>query len=489
MKAQLKRLTSDTAVYGLSSILGRFLNFLLVPLYTNIFSSNDYGIVAPIYSYLAFLAIIVPFGMESAYMRFVSTLEAGTKRQTFSTPFWIVTIIALVIAIIIHLSSGFISPILQLKSDWSIMVPLCAWTIAIDAICIIPFASLRMDNKSKIFALIKFSSIVLTVVLNVWFVAILKMSIVSIFIAGLAGSLLSFVLLLPTIIRNTESDISSTLMKSLMKVGLPTVPAGIAGMMVQVIDRPIMLYLTDAKTSGIYQANYKLGIFMMLFVSMFQYAWQPFYLQMAKDEQASKLFARVMTYFILIGVSIFISLTLFIEPILNISILGYHLLGKEYWSGIHIVPIILLGYLFTGIGVIFSSGLLIKKKTTYMPLVMGTSAIANVVINFSLIPRFGITGAAIATLASYIIMAMLYWFFTNKIYPVPYEYSRLAKLIFSAALPVIIYLTGWNPISGNDVIWRFILLASFPVLLLLVQFFETNEFRGMLQLIRKLKFA
>ena len=489
MRAQLKRLTSDTAVYGLSSILGRFLNFLLVPLYTNVFSSSDYGLVAPIYSYLAFLAIIVPCGMESAYMRFVSTLEAGSKKQTFSTPFWIVLIAALVAAVCIHLFSGSISPVLQLKTEWSTMVPLCAWTIAIDAICVIPFSSLRMDNKSKRFALIRFSSILLTVLLNVWFIAILHMSIVSIFIAGAAGSLLSLILLLPTILRHAELAISSPLLKALLKVGLPTIPAGIAGMMVQVIDRPIMLYLRDATTSGIYQANYKLGIFMMLFVSMFQYAWQPFYLQTAKEQGAPKLFARVMTYFMLIGIFIFISLTLFIEPLLHISFWGYHLLGKEYWPGIQIVPIILLGYLFTGIGVIFSAGLLIQKKTTYMPVVMGTSALVNVVVNFSLIPSLGIVGAALATLASYIIMAMLYWFFTNKIYPVPYEYGRLAKLICAAALPVIIFFSGWNPISDYDLIWRFVLLTSFPILLFLFRFFETNEFNGMRELLRKIKFA
>lgn len=488
MRAQLKKLSTDTAIYGISSILGRFLNFLLVPLYTNIFPSQEYGIIAPIYSYMAFLNVIVPIGMETAYMRYVSTLELGSKKDTFSTPFLSVAGIALIGAIVIQLCSGMLSPILQIKSGWEAIVPLCAWTIAIDAMCIIPFASLRMDNKARLFAGIRFVSIVVTVGLNVWLVAFLHHSIVSIFIAGIIGSSISLILLLPTVIKNLSIKISKKIFSSLLKVGLPTVPAALAGIMIQVIDRPIMLYLTDANTSGIYQANYKLGIFMMLFVSMFQYAWQPFYLQMAKEENARPLFARVLTYYIIIAAFIFLCLTFFIEPLIKISFFGYHLLGTEYWSGVHIVPIILLAYLFTGTGVVLSAGLLIEKKTTYMPFVMGLSAVINIIANVLLIPSLGIVGAALATLMSYIIASLAYFMITIKIYPVPYEYYRLIKIAFATAIPVILFYIGWTPFEIPDIVWRTILCVLFVPLLILFRFFEANEFRVMKQLANRFSF-
>lgn len=485
MRAQLKKLTTDTAIYGISSIVGRFLNFLLVPLYTNIIPRADYGVVAAVYSYMAFFNVIFPVGMEIAFMRLISTLERGTKKDTFSAPFWMITCISIFLACIIHLNTRSIAVLLQIQSEWNAIVPLCGWTLAIDAICVIPFASLRMDNKAKVFASIKSMSILLTVLLNIWFIGIQRMPIVSIFIAGLLGSSLCLALLLPTIRKNISFVFPKNILSPLLKIGLPTIPAGLAGIMLQVIDRPIMLYLTDAETVGLYQANYKLGIFMMLIVAMFQYAWQPFYLQMAKEPNAKQLFARVLTYFILLASVFFLVLTFFLEPILKIPILGYHLIGKEYWSGLYIVPIVLLAYIFTGIGVITSAGLVIEKKTTVMPVVMGVSAGTNILANVVLIPSLGIMGGAVATLLSYVVMACMYWYFTKNIYPVPYEYLRIGKLTVAVAVPILMYSLGWNPFHIDMLFWRAMLMFTTPLLLLAFRFFEAHEFHALTQMVKK----
>ncbi len=478
MRAQLKQLTSDTAVYGLSSIVGRFLNFLLVPLYTNVFPASDYGIVAPVYSYMALLAIVVPLGMETAFMRFLAGGELGEKKQVFSTPFYLVAAAALLFAAAVHLAAPALAPLLQIPPAWSSIVPLCGWTIAADALCVLPFALLRMENRARSFALIRFLSIVVTVALNLWFILVLKRSIDSIFLAGIIGSLFSLVALAPLLLRTLEAAFRPGVLREMLRVGLPSVPAGIAGMIIQVIDRPIVLYMTDAKTSGIYQANYKLGIFMMIIVSMFQYAWSPFFLKNAKEPNARPLFARVLTYFLFAALCIFVALTLFIEPLVKVSIFGYHLLGTEYWSGISIVPIILLAYLWTGAAVVLNAGLLIEKKTAVMPAVMGVSALANIVCNVVLIPVAGIHGAACATLVSYVIMALLYGRVTARIYPVPYEFARLGKLALAAAVPIgLFYLASGISAVGMPMTLRFGLFLLFPILLAGTRFFEPEEFR------------
>jgi O-antigen/teichoic acid export membrane protein len=199
-------------------------------------------------------------------------------------------------------------------------------------------------------------------------------------------------------------------------------------MITQVIDRPILLALTSAATVGVYQANYKLGVFMMLFVSMFQYAWQPFFLKNAAREDAKILFGRVLTAFSLTASAIFIVLSLFIEDIVKMSFFGIHLVGRDFWAGLPIVPIILLAYLFNGLYINFMAGIQIRKKTQFLPIVTGAGALANVAANFLLIPKFGYIGAACATLLSYLLMAAGNYLFSQRFYRIQYEYGKLALI-------------------------------------------------------------
>ncbi len=205
-------------------------------------------------------------------------------------------------------------------------------------------------------------------------------------------------------------------------------------MLVQVIDVPILQKLTDLKTVGIYKANYKLGIFMMLFVNMFQFAWQPFFLNNAKEENAKELFSKVLTYFTIVGCSMLVLLTLFISDIVKINIAGFSLIGANYWGGLYIVPVILLAYLFNGFYVVFSAGIYIEEKSIYAPIVAGLGALTNVVANYLLIPHLNIMGAAIATLASYVVMAAGYYIVTQKFYKIHYDYVKLAKVLVGTIL-------------------------------------------------------
>lgn len=475
MRLQLKRLTTDTAIYGISTIIGRFLNFLLVPLYTNLFSRAEYGIVSTIFSYLAFSNVIFGLGMEAAFMRYYSTLDAGTKKETFSAPFLSVAAFSLFVSLVIYLRAPSLYSFLQIDPRWSMLIPLAAGTLAIDALCVLPFALLRMENKAWYFVWIKTLAIIVTVALNIWFLGIQKLSIEYIFVAGIIGSGISLVCLLPVIFKNLSFKLPRGILNKMFLLGLPTLPAGLAGIILQVVDRPLMLYLTNAETVGLYQANYKLGIFMMLIISMFQYAWQPFYLQTAKESNARTIFSRVLTYFVLCTSAIFLCLTLFLEPIVKFSIFQYHLLGKEYWAGLFIVPFILLSYIFTGIGIICSAGLLIEKKTKTMPIVMGLSAGLNIVINIVLIPPLGILGGALATLMSYVAMALLYWRFNQSVYPIAFEYRRLFKISLALSVALLPVFLQWNPIPTSETIWRIVLLLSFPMLLVVFRFFEPNE--------------
>ncbi len=487
MKAQLKRLGSDSAVYGISTILGRFLNFILVPFYTNFLPASDYGVVAAVYSYIAFMNIVFTFGLEPAFMRFHADTPPERRRILFSTPFWSITIIAVASAALLSAFPTALSSALLIPLQWSVIIPMAAATIAIDAINVIPFALLRMDRRAKYFASVRSVSIVINVTLNVLFVAVLRMSIEAIFLAGLISSLASTLLLVPVILRQIRPAIERSLLRALLAYGLPTVPSGLAAMAVQVVDRPLMQMLSDNATAGIYQANYKLGIFMMLIVSMFQYAWQPFYLGIASEENAPRIFSRVLTYFALVGVTVTLIVSFFIDDLIRVELFHHRtLIGREYWSGVGIVPIVLLAYLWLGMSMIIEAGLLIRKKTGRLPLVTGLAAVVNIAVNIIFIPRHGIYGGAFATLAAYVVMAVMYYIFTQRVYPVRYEFGRLARLFGAAIVVVVLWYTIPTPGIGA-MLWKCLLLVGYAVLLVMFRFFEPREMQEIRALLSRFR--
>ncbi|NOY06662.1 MAG: oligosaccharide flippase family protein [Chlorobi bacterium] len=485
MLAQLKRLTTDTALYGLSNVLGRMINFLLVPLYTNVIAPGEYGYVGTVYAYIAFFTILFPYGMEIAFMRYFTAREQHDKKDVFSTPWLAVAATSLILAVIIHACSTDIASLIQLPERFSLIVVFAGWTLAVDAIAAIPYASLRMERRAFRFAVVRFSGILVAVLLNVWFIGIQHKSITWIFVAGFIGSCFALALLLPIILGRLRLKFSPSLFRTLLRFGLPTVPAGLAAMVVQVIDRPLLLAFSGEDVVGLYNANYKLGIFMMLLVGMFQYAWQPFFLQHAEDENAKRMFARVGTYFLAVAVGIWLLLSLFMNNIVQISVAGYYFIGSEYWTGLSIVPVILLAYIFTGMGTIFAAGLYIRKKTNWLPVISGTGAAVNVVTNLLLIPAMGMMGAALATLLSYVVMAMLSFLLGQRVYRVPYEYGRMLKLVFAAAVPACLWYLQIDP-GLPEVVLKIVLVGLFPGLLFLLGFFERGERDIMIQLLKRI---
>ncbi|HSQ75015.1 MAG TPA: oligosaccharide flippase family protein, partial [Bacteroidota bacterium] len=292
MLDKIKRLGSDTAVYGISTILGRFLTFLLTPLYTHILSPEDLGVVATVYAYIAFLNVIYGYGMEGAYMKYVSTLELGDRKQVFTVPFLAVCMTSLVFSGLIAVLAQPVAAVSGIPAGFASVVPMGAGILFLDALTIVPFASLRMANRARLFAAIKVAGIVVNVVCNVVLLFWFRMGVEGIFLSGLLSSGITLLMLVPVIVKSLVPGWPKGIMPVLLKFGLPSVPAGIAGMMLQVINRPILGALQGDAAVGIFQANYRLGIFMMLLVSMFDFAWRPFFLNHANDPDARPLFAR-----------------------------------------------------------------------------------------------------------------------------------------------------------------------------------------------------
>jgi len=474
MLEKIKTLSKDTLIYGTNTIIGRFLGFFLVPFYTNKFIPEEYGIIAIIYAYIAILNVFFSIGLESGYMKFSSTLEIGNEKENFSNPFILLFSNSLILAAILFFFSDSFTHIFQIEEKYSILIRYTALILFFDAIVLIQFAYLRLHNKAKTFAFIKISNIIINVLLNVILISYFKMGIEAVFLSNLIASVVTFLMLIPVLAKNFVFQINKDLIKQVIKFSIPIIPAGIAANIVQTISRPILKFLTDDSIVGIYQASFRLGILMMLIVSMFEFAWRPFFLNNAKDPNAKQIFSKVLTLFIIFTSFVFLIASIFIEDIVKLKLpFNTYLIGKPYWDGLSIVPVILFAYLLYGIYINLMAGIYIEKKTKYLPMITGAGAIANIVFNFILIPKFSYMGAAIATLISYLIMMLGIYFVSQKFYKINYEYKKIGFIFLSLAIVTCLYFFCAN---SFQLFWYFKFLFLVLYIILISVFKVYNRF-------------
>lgn len=482
MLEKLKELSKDTAVYGISTMIGRFLGFLLFPIYTNVFDPTEYGYFTLIYAYLGFLNVVYIYGMDAAFMKYTSLAKGEAKKTTFSTPYVFVVGSTLIFSILFYFLLSPISKGINLPIEYSNLLIYVIFILLFDTLALIPFNSLRLERKTQKFAVIKITNIVINLTLNIILILVYGYGIEAIFISNLVASIFSFVVLLPEITRKFKLKIDLLVLKKMLWFGVPYLAAAFSSMFVQVIDVPIVEYLTDTATLGIYRANYKLGIFMMLFVQMFNFAWQPFFLENAKEKNAKDLFSKVFTLFLIISAIIWVLSSLFVEDLVQIEIAGRTLLGAKYLEGLSIIPIILLAYLFNGLYMNFTAGIYIEEKTKYFPLVTISGALVNIIVNFTLIPTMGIMGAAWATLASYMVMAGGLFIVSQKFYKINYEYSKILKIFIIIGITAAIYYF-FNDIMNFGI--KLIVVIGFILSLFALRVIKIDEFMRTIKSFRK----
>jgi len=439
----IKKLASQTAIYGISSIFGRFLNYLLVPLYTYYFSAAEYGVVSEFYAYAGFFSVLLLFGFETGYFRFRDKDHTG-KDVAYST--------ALIFVVLVNL--GFFLTILLVNTRLSAALNyanhpeyvLCFTLILIlDAIASIPFARLRAEDRAFRFAGIKLIEILTTVLLSLFFIiycpkvyaenpqswiALIyfpEIGIGYIFIANLIASIFKFLLLAPQL-KGLAWGFDRQLFGRMIRYSLPMVVIGFAGIINEMLDRALLKYLlpydsqTNMKMLGIYSACYKLSILMTLFIQAFRYAAEPFFFAYSDKSDARTIYAKVLKFFVIFCVFIFLLVTLFID-------FFKYFLGDEFRAGLEVVPILLLANLFLGIYVNLSIWYKLTDRTLMGAFVSLAGAGLTIVLNVWWIPVYGFVGSAWATLACYAGMAIVSYLLGRRYYPVAYDVKRVLAYI------------------------------------------------------------
>lgn len=480
MLKDLKTLGKESLIYGLSTVAARLLNFLLLPFYTHYLAPADYGVAAAMFSYIAFFNILFQHGMDQAYMRYYKERDAGVLPAAF---YGVVGVSAL-LAILIASASGPLAAVGGIGAGNGKLVLYSAVIMLLDASSAPLFTDLRMAHKSVRYALLRVLTVVANITLNVIFIVRMGRGVSGIFEANIGSSALAALLVLLPALPRLKPRFSTGLYRRMLAFALPLVPAGLGSMAVQVIDRPILLHLTDDATVGIYQANYRLGIFMMLIVSMFDQAWRPFFIERSSSPDSPGLFARVLTFFAIGASWITLGISYFIVDLVKFPVFGKPLIHPAYWGGLGLVPVVLWAYVFNGFYINFLAPVIIAKRTNYIMGATLTGAAVNVAANFLLIPRYGMLGAAWATFAAYFCMAVFMHLAGRGFYRVPYEWGRVLSAMGAGML-----LTCGVMVSGSlsPRAWLaarlLVVLAVFPALAWTL--FDSGERAGVLSLLRR----
>lgn len=493
----LKKLASQTALYGLSSMLGRALNFLLVPFYTSVLLLGDFGVFTELYAYVAFLNVVYVFGMETTYFRFANKdklNEVEIFRQTQS----FVLVLSILISGLLILCAPPIAVTLKYPGKTSYIVWM-ALIMGVDAVTAIPFARLRQESKAAYFAFAKLTNIGINIGLNLFFLVLCK----GIYEGQFLQDFLPLVRAIYHPSRDVEYIFISNLLANAFMIPIlwkhfaiyrfrwdwekirplfiyayPLMFMGLAGMVNEVLDRILLkpflpegFYpgLSKEEVLGIYGGCYKLSMFMTLAVQSFRYAADPFFFSKAEDKNAPALFARVMNWFVVVCCFMFLVISIYVEPI------GALLLRKpEYLTGLSVVPVLLLANLFLGIYYNLSIWYKITDRTYWGTWIGVGGALFTILSNIALIPLLGYMGAAYTTLVCYFLMAIVSYRAGHRYFPVPYDIISLFALIGGAV--VLVSLASLVTVEG---FWLrlMVLLPFVAAYLLLVFYLKNTRFR------------
>jgi O-antigen/teichoic acid export membrane protein len=430
--------------------------------------------------------------MENSFFRFIQRDEnvdtdKDHEKRIFSNSYFTIVAFSFLNSIIIFMLSEEISASM---SDYSISASLIKFSALIpvlDALVLIPFAYLRSTRQAKKFAILRFVSISINVLANLYFITQTDFGVYGVIYANIISSGIAFSVFLPLIFKQFIFKINWKLIGQMFAFGLPTLPASLAAIALQVAGRQIMEYLGTTKDLALFGMNYRLGIPMMIFVSMFEYAWKPFYLSHYRDSDAKELFAKVYTYFTLAAMFLILFWTFSIDFIVRMPFIGGTFVNEVYWVGLPIIPIILWAYYFNGAFTNFNAGFLIEKKTKYLPLIVGIAAIVNITINILAIPKYKIYGAAWATFISYFVEAVVIYYFTLKVYPIKYEWNKVFRIILLSATILIIdrFILTFHLDLYIIALVRFVLLIIFILGLTQLKIINRREFSFIKRFINK----
>lgn len=440
MASGIKKLAGQTVIYGLGTIVPRFLNYLLTPLLTYGFTAAEYGINSELYAYISFLNVIFTYGMETTFFNFSSKLE--NKEEVYNTALISLILSSVFFSLLFLIFAGSIAD--GLSTPNSIYLPqFIIWSVLIvasDAITAIPFAKLRLENKALKFSVLKLSNVVINFGLTIFFLKVCKSSydngetnfmaslynpeigIGYAFLANLLANCFTLILLSKQF-AGLKFSLNIELLKKMLLYAWPLIILGFAGMINETLDRIILKKLIVDKSEaqiaqGVYGACYKIAILMTIFIQAFRFATEPFFFNKAKEKDSTKSYALVMKYFVIFCLFLFLATTLNLDWIKLF-------IGPNFRSGLNVVPILLMANLCLGVVYNLAIWYKLNGQTKYGAIIAIVGAIITIVVNVIFVPHYSYVASAWATLAAYSGMMVLSYVLGQKYFPIKYNIKAI----------------------------------------------------------------
>ncbi len=479
--AGIKSLAKDTAVYGLSSIVGRFLNWCLVPLYTTLFLPGEYGVVTFVYTVVALALIVLTYGMETGFFRFANHDRWKDPLEVYSTALISLAVSSTAFAVAVCAFAVPVSRVMECDGHPS-YVAMMAVCVAIDAFLALPYSYLRYRKRPMRFAFLRLINIALNIGLNLFFLLLCpwlqrvcpaavswfyepEFGIGYIFLSNLLASAVNFLMMLPEL-KGFAWRFNRRLWGEMLRYSAPLLVLGVAGIMNQTVDKLLYPMLAPDKAEamtglGIYGANYKIAIVMVMFIQAFRFAYEPFIFAQSREkgENKNQAYADAMKYFVIFGLIIFLVVMFYLD------ILKYFI-APDYFSGLKVVPLIMIAELCFGIFFNLSLWYNLSDKTVWGMWFSLFGLAITVALNVALVPRMGYMGCAVAALCSYGAMMVTSYFIGQKKFPIHYPVRRIFAYIILAA---VLYAVAMFVVPGNELLryaFRMLLLAVFAAVVL-----------------------
>lgn len=447
----LKKLASDTAAYGLSSILARLINYLFSFIIVKAVSTAEYGDYTKFYAFAGFIMVVLTHGMETAYFRFRQ--KEGHNPKAFSTGFISMLLVSILFILLCYLFQEPIARLVKVEAHPE-YVTWFAWILALDTIVALPFASLRANNKAIRFAVFRIINILIFILFILLFLFWMpnwkdsnhpmmqwydpNMGIGYVFISNLLASFVTFIILAPEF-RKVKFGFDAELYRKMLPYSLPIMLVGFAGMINEMLSRVMMEYLlpfdpiTNKEQLGIFGFNYKFAMLITLFLQAYRYAAEPFFFSKAGAEDAKQIYAKSMHYFIIAASGIFL-LVMMAVPVIQGLLLQYDLKYSVYFAGDNVIPILLGANIILGIYFNLTTWYKVTDKTHIGAMIAIAGATITFLLNILMIPRFGYTGAAWSTFICYACMVLMGFAAERRYYPIPYTYLETGMYLITAII-------------------------------------------------------
>jgi O-antigen/teichoic acid export membrane protein len=481
MFEEMKSVAKHFLVYGLGNILTRIVGFILIPVYTHYLTTSEYGTLELLELTTYIAGMFLALGISQSLMRFYYDSEdPQRRREVVSTALFSIWGISLFAVVWFLVFSPQVSLFVFKKSDNAGLFRIIFWTLMFSLASEIPLSFIRTQQKSVFYTIISLCRLIVSLGLNITFIVGLGWGVRGIVLSGLISNGIASLYLSFYTIRQVGISFSGRRLKEMITYGLPYIPGGVGMFVLNFVDRFFLQRFTSLSEVGIYSLGYKFGMIINpLVTDPFFSIWRPKMFELAKREDAKDIYSIMFTYFLFLEIFLGLGISVLIRDVLRI------ISGPEYQSAYKVVPLILLSYILWGGYFHVQVGILLEKKTQHIAYIVAISALSNLLLNFLLIPRYGIWGAALATLTSFGIMFILNYIISNRIYYVKYQFGRVAKLL---ALAVVLYLVSLG-IHANSLftslLLKTFLVLSFPFLLFFLKFYSPKEIQKTKEILSK----